>query len=201
MKFGFLEDAYNVLIDFVIGNFWSIIILVGLVLIIFLYLIRFKKINVFRLISFSFPKEIRYKNLSIILNRKNKKLAYNIWVELKTRKIALDFDEINDVITEVYDSWYESFKLIREYIKDIGEKSINDDLRNISLSLINETMRPHLTRFQSRFRKWIEKKYLGEGSIQDKQKDYPEYQLLIDDLKRVNEECKVYLELLEKIYS
>src|SRR3989442_1125827 len=36
-------------------------------------------------------------------------IAHRAWAELVTRKAALLFDEENDVIVEVYDSWYQLF--------------------------------------------------------------------------------------------
>jgi hypothetical protein len=36
-------------------------------------------------------------------------IAYQLWVELNTRKIGLKIDKENDVITELYNSWYEFF--------------------------------------------------------------------------------------------
>jgi len=168
---------------------------------IYLYLLLVKKVNMFTVFQISIPKEIVIGKVPITVNRRNRKLAYNIWVELKTRKIALDFDEENDVIVEVYNSWYDSFKLIREYIKDIGEKPINNNLRLLSLELINETMRPHLTKNQSRFRSWFEKNYQGETSVQETQKQYPEYEILVEDLRQVNKKCQKFLTLLEEIYK
>ena len=47
-----------------------------------------------------------------------------LWVELNTRKIGLEFDQENDVIVEVYDSWYEYFRVARELIKDLPIEKI-----------------------------------------------------------------------------
>ncbi len=201
MKFGFLESWWSYLSKSVCDNFWSLLIVIAVLICVYVLLFKFKKVNIFSYVQISFPKELSVGGFPITVNRKNKKLAYMIWVELKTRKIALDFDEENDVIVEIYDSWYEAFKLIREYIKDLGEKSINDNLRNLSLGIINDTMRPHLTKYQSRFRRWFDKNYDGSGSVQDVQKKFPNYNELVSDLKIINRKCQDYLEMLEKIYN
>jgi len=201
MEFGYLESWWKCIISFSKKNFWSLLITFVVILMIYLYLLLVKKVNMFTVFQISIPKEIVIGKVPITVNRRNRKLAYNIWVELKTRKIALDFDEENDVIVEVYNSWYDSFKLIREYIKDIGEKPINNNLRLLSLELINETMRPHLTKNQSRFRSWFEKNYQGETSVQETQKQYPEYEILVEDLRQVNKKCQKFLTLLEEIYK
>lgn len=200
MEFGYLKSWWECVISFSKNNFWSLVITVVLLLELYFYLLIVKKVNIFTVFHISFPKELMIGKIPITVNRRNRKLAYNIWVELKTRKIALDFDEENDVIVEVYNSWYDSFKLIREYIKDIGEKPINNNLRLLSLELINETMRPHLTKYQSRFRSWFEKNYQGETSVQETQKKYPEYDNLVEDLREVNKKCQKFLTLLEEIY-
>ena len=41
-------------------------------------------------------------------------------MELSTRKIAIPFDIENDVIDEVYDSWYNFFSTARELLKEDG---------------------------------------------------------------------------------
>ena len=52
-------------------------------------------------------------------NYQDMQIAYELWVELSTRKIGLPIDLDNDVIEEIYDSWYEFFKLTRELVKCI----------------------------------------------------------------------------------
>ena len=37
-------------------------------------------------------------------------LAHQAWVEITTRKAAIPFNEDYDVVTEIYDSWYELFQ-------------------------------------------------------------------------------------------
>ncbi|WP_208529061.1 hypothetical protein [Pseudomonas aeruginosa] len=49
----------------------------------------------------------------------DKQIAYKVWVELSTRKIGLPIDLDNDVISEVYDSWFSFFSVTRELIKDV----------------------------------------------------------------------------------
>ena len=58
-------------------------------------------------------------SITLKLNKKDQEIAYKLWVELSTRKIGLPYDEDNDVIAEVYDSWYTFFKIARDLLKDI----------------------------------------------------------------------------------
>ena len=56
-------------------------------------------------------------SIKLTYNKKDQEIAYKLWVELSTRKIGLMFDKEHDVITEVYNSWYEFFKIAREKIR------------------------------------------------------------------------------------
>ena len=92
-------------------------------------------------------------------NYQDMQIAYRLWVELSTRKIGLAIDLDNDVVNEIYDSWYEFFKLTRELIKEIPVSKIRKDestkeLVRIAIEVLNEGIRPHLTKWQARFRKW-----------------------------------------------
>ena len=47
-------------------------------------------------------------------NNDNLYIANRIYIELTTRKAAIPIDENNDVIEEVYNSWYKLFGIIRD---------------------------------------------------------------------------------------
>lgn len=118
-----------------------------------------------------------------------KELAYKIWIELTTRKIGLKFDEKYDIISEVYDSWYEAFKVIRTLLANIPANKISDakGLIDITMNVLNSGLRPHLTAWQAKYRAWY-KTALSDATVspQEIQRTYPEYQMLVDDLKKTN---------------
>ena len=94
-------------------------------------------------------------------NNENLFIANRIYIELTTRKAAIPFDEDNDVIAEVYDSWYKLFGIIREEIKSVPGRYLKDHdptsaLIGLTTRILNEGLRPHLTQYQARFRKWYE---------------------------------------------
>lgn len=135
-------------------------------------------------------------------------IAYQAWTELITREVALPFEEDHDVIVEVYNSWYAVFGILRELAKSIPAHKLRYDentkkLVNAMITVLNEGLRPHLTRWQARFRRWYEQeKELDENkklAPQDIQKKYPEYQTLIKDLKIVNSDMIKYADWLKKI--
>ena len=127
-------------------------------------------------------------------NNTDRQIAYQIWVELSTRKIGLEIDLENDVVIEIYDSWYSFFSVVRHLIKDIpATKFLRKDTEQIiylSIELLNEGLRPHLTRWQSKFRRWYDQKInsseMAETSPQEIQKNFPQYEELFKDLMQVN---------------
>ena len=135
-------------------------------------------------------------------------IAYKIWVELSTRKIGVLIDFNSDVIEEIYNSWYEFFKLTRELIKDIPVRKIRNyestkQLVNLAIEVLNLGIRPHLTSWQAKFRKWY--KIQSEDhdnqnlSPQDLQKRFPEYDKLAEDLQKVNQMLIRYKDYMRKI--
>ena len=120
-----------------------------------------------------------------------REIAYKIWIELTTRKIGIQFDEDYDVISEVYDSWYEAFKVIRSLLKDIPADRISDakGLIELTTKVLNSGLRPHLTMWQAKYRTWYSKAFEDSKNLspQEIQKGFPEYQSLVNDLKKTND--------------
>ena len=126
-------------------------------------------------------------------DRQTAKLAHEAYVELITRKAAIAFEEGDDVLTEIYDSWYALFGEIRRLARQIDAEEIakNKNLRRLHdllVTVLNQGLRPHLTRWQARFRRW----YTAEtdrrpgDSPQDIQRAYPEYEDLVASLRDAN---------------
>lgn len=144
----------------------------------------------------------RNSSVKLKYNKKDQEVAYKLWVELSTRKIGLPFDRENDVINEVYDSWYEFFKIARELLKDIPVSRLpySNDLIKLTERVLNVGLRPHLTKWQAKYRQWYNKAIRKKnGTPQKIQKQYPEYSLLIEDLILTNKRMIEYKDLMEKI--
>lgn len=133
-------------------------------------------------------------------------ISYKIWVELSTRKIGLPIDFENDVIDEIYDSWYEFFRITRELIKDIPVQNYQkyqstQDIVRIAVEVLNEGLRPHLTKWQAKYRKWLVQQ---NGSSNDKtpqeiQRVYPQYDELVKDIENVNKSLMQYRMVMKEI--
>ena len=135
-------------------------------------------------------------------SKKDQEIAYKIWVELSTRKIGLRFDKENDVIKEVYDSWYKFFETARELLRDIPGNRIpySGDLIELTEKVLNIGLRPHLTKWQAKYRRWYEEELKRDnGTPQDIQKKYPEYDALVEDLIETNEKMIEYKKLMKRI--
>ncbi|MFH1521814.1 MAG: hypothetical protein ABIF18_02540 [archaeon] len=133
-------------------------------------------------------------------------IAYKTWIELITRKVALNYEEDKDVIVEVYNSWYQTFGILRELAKSISAHNMRDDggmrsLISLMIKVLNEGLRPHLTTWQAKFRRWYnaEIETNPDKTPQEIQKEFPEYDLLVNDIKKVNRIMQEYSASLEKI--
>lgn len=136
-------------------------------------------------------------------SREDREIAYKLWVEMSTRKIILPFDEENDVIVEVYDSWYSFFGIARGLLKDIPVEKLNSSKQLISVTdrVLNKCLRPHLTKWQARFRKWYNLQLDSNSDLtpQEIQYTYPHYNELVKELKAINKNIDYYGEVLKKL--
>lgn len=140
-------------------------------------------------------------------NKKDKEIAYQLWVELSTRKLGIPLDIENDVIYEVYNSWYEFFKITRESLKEFPVTKLENDVSNeiidIAIGVLNGELRKHLTKWQSKFRHWyvteLDKKENRGMSPQEIQRNFPEYDELVKDLMCVNKCLINYTNLLHDL--
>lgn len=139
-------------------------------------------------------------------NMKDQEIAYKIWVELSTRKIGLPIDLEHDVISEIYDSWHSFFSVTRELIKDIPinkvKHSSTRQIITLSIQVLNEGLRPHLTAWQARFRRWYDKQLetapddIDPQAIQTK---YAQFEDLKTDLLEVNKRLMMYREKMKEL--
>jgi hypothetical protein len=139
-------------------------------------------------------------------NVKDQEIAYKIWVELSTRKIGLPIDLKNDVVVEVYDSWHTFFAITRELIKDIPVNRVKHastrKIITLSIQVLNDGLRPHLTSWQARFRHWYEKQLscaVDDIDPQSLQATYPRFAELEKELLAVNGSLIRYREKMKEL--
>jgi hypothetical protein len=190
------------------------LILFLIILFLILYNLKIKEyLNNFDLFNGNTQMEISEENLGIGSNtikfkpnNKDKEIAYKLWIELSTRKLGIPLDEENDLIYEVYDSWYEFFKITRLTLKEFPVSKLQNNKSNeiidITIRLLNGGLRRHLTKWQAKYRHWYVHELENSDpniSPQDIQKKFPEYNELIEDLKNVNNELIYYVDILQEI--
>lgn len=207
-----LEYDKNIPSLIISWNWWFII---GIILLLILWRIILSKYYK-QLKDKFFTERIKVKvklgnfeiEKEVVRNYQNLFIANRIYIELVTRKAAIILDEDNDVIIEIYNSWYSLFSIIRNEIKNLpGEflknRESSQELIDLTIRILNDGLRPHLTKHQAKFRKWYDEEILKESSLgispQEIQRNYPKYDQLIQDFKEVNAILINYKNELEKL--
>jgi hypothetical protein len=111
----------------------------------------------------------------------------------------------------VYDSWHGFFTVTRELVKGIPAQKVKGDstqkIVRLSIEVLNEGLRPHLTRWQARFRHWYDrelKKYDASSSeeVLDPQliqERFPRFEELKTDMERVNQSLIKYRQKMHQL--
>lgn len=185
-------------------NWIAIIILIALIVVVSLIIKKLIPIlNKKSIIIDEVELGIGNSKVAIKFEQKDREIAYKLWIEMSTRKITIPFDEQNDVIIEVYNSWYNFFNIARELIKTIPADRIQHSKELIILTerVLNEGLRPHLTKWQAKFRHWYneEIKKQNNKTPQEVQQGYKDYALVIEGIKKTNEILINYNNLMKKI--
>lgn len=136
-------------------------------------------------------------------------VAHKAWSELITRKAGLQFELEHDVIVEVYNSWYKLFGEMRSLIKEIPashlKKGNTKKLVDLLVDSLNKGMRPHLTKWQAKFRRWydaeLKKELNANKTPQEIQKQYPHYADLVGELTLINQQIVAYTAEIKKLIS
>lgn len=184
----------------------SILIILIVIVIYFIYgTIKFFLKKKFKIVTMNI-NIANIGSVSIEKNRDISKIAHKAWVEIMTRKVGLLFEEDKDVIVEVYNSWYALFEIIRELLKEIEPRKKDTEiekLEDILIKTLNYGLRPHLTKWQAKFRRWYEQEIGIEEnqklSPQEIQRKYGKYDELVEDLKKTNKQMVQFAEELKKL--
>ena len=183
-------------------SLWVIFLLAALLLFAFLLQFRLRRYRIVKL-------DIALGNIGKAEFRPNTEdlqIAHRIWTELVTRKAAIPIDPDHDVLIEVYDSWYALFTTVRELIANlpadlVRRENSTKEIVRIAVATLNDGLRPHLTKWQVRFRNWYDtnQKELLHKSPQELQREFPEYDELISDMLKINSQLIGYAQELKKM--
>lgn len=184
------------------------LILLALILMLPLIWLLLKKIRV--LGKADVELQVRLGGIGIVNIKPNyevKQIAHKAWVELKTRKAGLPIDKENDVVADIYKSWYQLFGEIRELARDVPASKLKDEdtskLVQVLIDSLNDGLRPHLTRWQAKYSRWYDKAVSDSKhdklTPQEIQANYPKYQELVDDMLKINKQLVQYTEQIKKL--
>jgi len=201
-----VDSDFNVTVEVSIYLIAALILL-GIVLLIYKYYSSGWKLRDFEIDEAEFG--IGDQKVKLRPNTTDKQIAYRIWVELSTRKIGLPIDLNDDVIYEVYNSWYSFFSVTRELIKDVPvtrfQRQDTEKIIRLSIDVLNIGLRPHLTKWQARYRRWYESQLKSNDSLdlepQEIQKKYPNIEKLESDLLIVNKRLIGYRKKMYEVIS
>ena len=134
------------------------------------------------------------------------RIAHQAWTELASRKAGILVEE-DDVIVEVYNSWYALFGALRQLVREVPVSALHRSsgakkLLETLMETMNEGLRPHLTKYQARFRNWWGGELdstLRAMSPQERQREYPGYEVLFADMREVNRNLMDLAEALRKL--
>jgi hypothetical protein len=161
------------------------------------------------------PVKLKYKmggseiEYSVNRNFQNIEIAHRIYIELITRKAAIPIDK-NDVIVEVYNSWYTLFQTTREELKKLsGEMLLDNQFSKDLIKLLSDILiiglRPHLTEHQAKFKRWYNSAITLEENKnktpQQIQSEYSDYENLFESMKTVNQLLIEYSKRLDEIIN
>jgi DNA repair ATPase RecN len=142
------------------------------------------------------------------LSNKELDIAWKIYVQLATRKAAIEIDENEDSIEDIYNSWYELFTTTREYLTEMPAIELRGNqnaqkIVSLAVDVLNKGLRPHLTKWQKKYKKWYNQAANTQEhknkDPQEIQKYFPEFNDLVKDMKNVNHGLMKYAEELKKI--
>lgn len=158
-----------------------------------------------RSVSIQGPAGIAF-NLSVAKN--DRAVAWKIYSQLNSRVAAVEFNPDYDSALNVHQSLYKMFEIIRDEVANIPLEKIqrddSDDTVKFYLAIMNDGLRPHLSKWHIPLSKWVEneQKNHPERSILEIERQFPQRKELLDSLKAMNERMQVYsTKLLEIVKS
>lgn len=118
-----------------------------------------------------------------------------VYIELITRKAAIPIDENEDLIELIHTSWFSLFNTIRTELKVLPSIYFKMDgtcmeVLKLMLKILNEILRPHLTKHYSAFNFWLNKEisktYSSQITLVKLQQQYPDYSNIMHSMLQTN---------------
>ena len=141
--------------------------------------------------------------MQITCTKRDRDIAYDLWVELSTRQIGDRFDADTDVLTDVFESWSEFASVARTTMSSIAalKASSSSQLIIMTEQMLNKSLRPQLAKWQTKYNKWYQDAAAENKAMtpQELQKTYPEYDQLLSDVVKTNQHMINFKDLMKQI--
>lgn len=120
--------------------------------------------------------------------------------------IIMDTDDCDEITRSKYISkeLFDGHPL-KDYIVPLySDTNLEDVMIKSGIRVLNVGLRPHLTKWQAKYRKWYNNEFIKKNNKksetpQEIQKRYPEYSVLVEDLVLTNKRMIEYKDLMGKI--
>ncbi|NET26086.1 hypothetical protein [Okeania sp. SIO1I7] len=95
--------------------------------------------------------------------------AWSLYVELVTRISVQPLEEDKGILRETLDSLYSLFETTREILKEAGPDvgASHNSVGGIAIAVLNQGLRPFLTKWHSRLQAWETEGYDAQGSLEN----------------------------------
>jgi hypothetical protein len=134
----------------------------------------------------------------------DRKIAWEIFVQIRTRIAAVEFKKGEDSFKDVNVSLFALFTLIREKILGLSLKTVTKDkdgnLVELYFSILNHGIRPYLTKWHIPVSHFHERqKDSGKSEIEIDKEFLISNPEIIEDIQTLNFKMKRFAEVLHKI--
>lgn len=191
-------------------NIFAILLIAVIILILFILVKHFRKSNKRKSlyvteVDFEVGVGIGKQNIKLVYDDKDKQIAYQLWVEICTRKIGVEWNDDTDIVIELFNSWHDFFGIARNLIKDIPVRSYmnisnEENIVDLSIKMLNNVLRPTLTKWHAGFIKWYNTQINTDDRIpQEIQRSYKDYDQMIKEIKDLYHSMSYYINALYKI--
>lgn len=144
------------------------------------------------------------QSLNLVVNKQDKISAWKIYNQINTRIAVVEFNKDYDSVFLVNKSLYELFGKIRDEIENIPIEKIKRDrgLANFYHNILNEGIRPYLSKWHIPISHYIESNKDSKKSILELEKEFKDREQVLKDLGDLNKRMKEFSDkLLEIIKS
>lgn len=134
--------------------------------------------------------------IGLVVSRNDREVAWKIYTQIATRIAVVDFNEDYDSFFLVNESLHALFLLIRDQLGEIPVERLRrdrkDELVTFYTSILNEGIRPYLSKWHMPISKWIEteKKRHPDATYYELEQTFPKRKEILADIRAMNARMK-----------